>query len=65
MKPGASMPYLVQVLLPVYDNDGGRFPVDHHDEVRMKLTDLFRRVDRVHSCTSRRSLEYWRQGEAR
>jgi hypothetical protein len=23
MKPGASMQYLVQVLLPVYDNDGG------------------------------------------
>ena len=41
MKPGASMPHLVQVLLPVYDNGGGRFPVDHYDEVRVKLTDLF------------------------
>ena len=35
------MPYLVQVLLSVYDNDGGRLPVDHYDEVRVKLTDLF------------------------
>jgi len=41
MKPGVSMPYLVQVLLPVYDNDGDRFPVDHYDEVRVRLTDLF------------------------
>jgi hypothetical protein len=35
------MPYLVQVLLPVYDNEGGRFPIDYYDEVRVKLTDLF------------------------
>ena len=35
------MPYLVQVLLPVYDNDGDRFPTDHYDEVRGKLTDVF------------------------
>ena len=41
MKPVVSMPYLVQVHLPVYDNDGGRFPVDHYDEVRVRLTDLF------------------------
>ena len=35
------MPYLVQVLLPVYDNDGGHFPTDYYDEVRAKLTDKF------------------------
>jgi hypothetical protein len=35
------MPYLVQVLLPVYDNDGGRFPTDHYDKVRAKLTGVF------------------------
>jgi hypothetical protein len=35
------MPYLVQVLLPVYDNGGGRFPPDHYHEVRAKLTDVF------------------------
>jgi hypothetical protein len=41
MKPGASMPHLVQVLLPVYDNAGARFPTDHYDKVRAKLTDVF------------------------
>lgn len=41
MKPDASMPYLVQVLLPVYDNAGARFPTHHYDEVRARLTDVF------------------------
>jgi len=41
MKSYASMPYLVHVLLPVYDNAGERFPSDHYDEVRAKLTDVF------------------------
>jgi hypothetical protein len=41
MNAGASMPYLVQVLLPVYDNGGDRFPTHHYDEVRAKLTDKF------------------------
>ena len=41
MKAGTSMPYLVQVLLPVYDNGGDRFPTHHYDEVRAKLTDKF------------------------
>ena len=35
------MPHLVQVLLPVYGNEGDRFPTDHYDEVRTKLTDKF------------------------
>jgi hypothetical protein len=41
MNAGASMSYLVQVLLPVYDNGGDRFPTHHYDEVRAKLTDKF------------------------
>jgi hypothetical protein len=41
MKPDASMPYLVQVLLPVYDNAGNHIPTDHYKEIRVKLTDLF------------------------
>ena len=34
------MPFLVQILLPVYDN-GERFPSDLYNEVRAKLTDMF------------------------
>jgi hypothetical protein len=41
MNAGASMSYLVQVLLPGYDNGGDRFPTHHYDEVRAKLTDNF------------------------
>ena len=41
MKPSTSMPYLVQLLLPVYDHGGSRFPTDHYDKVRAKLTDVF------------------------
>ena len=32
------MRYLVQILLPLYDNAGQRFPTKHYDEVREKLT---------------------------
>jgi len=35
------MPFLVQILLPVYDNNGERFPSDLYNEVRAKLTDMF------------------------
>ena len=35
------MPHLVQILLPVYDNAGQRFPTDHYNEVRAKLTKKF------------------------
>jgi hypothetical protein len=35
------MPHLVQILLPVYDNSGQRFPTGHYDQVRMRLTDTF------------------------
>ena len=35
------MPYLVQILLPVYDNAGQRLPTDHYNEVRAKLTNMF------------------------
>jgi hypothetical protein len=35
------MPHLVQILLPVYDNAGQRFPTDHYNEVRAKLTKTF------------------------
>jgi hypothetical protein len=31
----------VQVLLPVYDNAGQRFPPDHYNKVRDKLTVMF------------------------
>ena|SRR6187402_1875529 len=35
------MPYLVQILLPVYDNEGERFPSAPYNEVRTKLADTF------------------------
>jgi hypothetical protein len=35
------MPYLVQLLLPLYDNQGQRFPNDRYDEVRNKLANMF------------------------
>jgi hypothetical protein len=35
------MPFLVQILLPVYDNNGERFPSDLYNEVRAKLTNMF------------------------
>jgi hypothetical protein len=35
------MPFLVQILLPVYDNNGERFPSDLYNEVRAKMTDMF------------------------
>jgi hypothetical protein len=35
------MPFLVQILLPVYDKASQRFPTDHFNEVRAKLTDTF------------------------
>ena len=35
------MPFLVQILLPVYDNNGERFSSDLYNEVRAKLTDMF------------------------
>jgi hypothetical protein len=35
------MPYLVQILVPVYDNSGQRFPKEHYDQVRTKLTQAF------------------------
>jgi hypothetical protein len=35
------MPYLVQILIPVYDNSGQRFPKEHYDKVRTKLTQAF------------------------
>jgi hypothetical protein len=35
------MPFLVQILLPVYHNNGQRFPSDLYNEVRAKLTDMF------------------------
>jgi hypothetical protein len=35
------MPYLVQMLLPVYDNGGGRLTTDHYNSVRIKLTEIF------------------------
>jgi hypothetical protein len=33
--------YLVQLLLPVYDNRGIRFPIDEYGRVRRELTDHF------------------------
>jgi hypothetical protein len=33
--------YLVQLLLPLYDNDGRNFPPSHHAAVRTELTDRF------------------------
>jgi hypothetical protein len=41
MNPGSSMPYLVQILLPVYDNGGNHFPIDLYKDIRIKLTELF------------------------
>jgi hypothetical protein len=41
MKSGSSMSYLVQILLPVYDNGGNHFPTDHYNNIRIKLTELF------------------------
>jgi hypothetical protein len=41
MKPNESMPYLVQILLPLYDNDGKRFTTSDYNEVRARLTDAF------------------------
>jgi hypothetical protein len=35
------MPHLVQILLPVHDNEGHQFPTNHYNEVRVKLTDMF------------------------
>jgi hypothetical protein len=35
------MPYLVQILLPLYDNQGQRFSNERYDEVRGKLTSTF------------------------
>ena len=33
--------HLVQLLLPVYDNAGKRFPAEHYAAVRRELTDRF------------------------
>jgi hypothetical protein len=35
------MPYLLQILLPLYDNQGQRFSSDAYSEVRSKLVDMF------------------------
>jgi hypothetical protein len=35
------MPYLIQILLPLYDNAGNRFPEEAYTEVRSDLTDRF------------------------
>jgi hypothetical protein len=35
------MPHLVQILLPVYDNVSQRFPTEHYDYIRVRLTDTF------------------------
>jgi hypothetical protein len=35
------MPHLVQMLLPVYDNNRRRFSKDQYEEVRTKLTERF------------------------
>jgi hypothetical protein len=37
----AAMPHLVQILLPVYDNVGKRFPTSHYNQVRARLADMF------------------------
>jgi hypothetical protein len=36
-----AMPHLVQILLPVYDNVGKRFPTGHYNQVRARLADMF------------------------
>lgn len=33
--------HLIQLLLPLHDNDGRSFPVDHFNQVRQDLTDRF------------------------
>ena len=33
--------YLIQILLPLYDNDGNRFPSEEFLHVRDELTDLY------------------------
>ena len=33
--------YLVQLLLPLYDNQGNGFPAEHYSAVRRELTDQF------------------------
>ena len=33
--------YLVELLLPIYDNAGGRFPKDAFDRVRAELTERY------------------------
>ena len=35
------MPHLVQILLPVYDNVGQRFPTGPYNHVRARLADMF------------------------
>jgi hypothetical protein len=35
------MPHLVQILLPIYDNAGNRFPPDVYAKVRFDLTQRF------------------------
>jgi len=35
------MPHLAQILLPVYDNVGQRFPTGHYNQVRARLADMF------------------------
>jgi hypothetical protein len=35
------MPHLVQILLPLYDNDGRHFPNDQYHQIRIKLTERF------------------------
>ena len=37
----ASLMHLVQILLPLFDNDGRRFPQDFYAEVRSELTAKF------------------------
>jgi hypothetical protein len=33
--------HLVQLLLPLYDNEGARFPAAHYEKVAQELTDRF------------------------
>lgn len=33
--------HLVQILLPLYDNDGRRFPTSHYESLRAELTERF------------------------
>jgi hypothetical protein len=35
------VPHLIQILLPVYDNAGQRFPPDYYNKVREKLAGMF------------------------